>query len=413
MHPKIVPAFVAAFLLHTSLVAQAASPTSAPKPVAAADVVELSPFTVSTNNDLGYAAENPLAGSRLNTKLRDTASSVSVFTKEFLDDLAITDIAHLLEFSVNSEMDTNSQGASSEQNRIIGGHALFAGIQIRGLLASIGMDYFTSITPTDPYRVGRFEDARGPNSILFGIGAPGGLLNQSSKIAETHRDTAAIRYGLGSWSRQRLEVDANKVIVKNKIAVSVAALHQENGGWRAFDFQDKRRIFGSVTWRPIRSVTLTAMGEVGRDINAIVRSFSDADEVLAWYDNRQALGVSAVSFVPNNTVPTAAQQLVGVVGRDGAVGGTAHRYVYIENDHTIFDAIGTFFTGSYNTAAVRAPDGARGITAPVLRIHDPKFYPLNGNAVGPGMFRDQDLHNYTFTADWQPTRNVIFNLAHN
>ncbi len=414
MHPKIRAAFLlTSLLLPASLVAQAVAAVSPPKPDPKTEVVELSPFVVNTNNDLGYAAENTLAGSRLNTKLRDTASSVSVFTKEFLDDLAITDIAHLLEYSVNSEMDTNSQGASSEQNRIIGGHALFAGIQIRGLLASIGMDYFTSITPADPYRVGRFEDARGPNSILFGIGAPGGLLNQSSKIAETHRDTGAIRHSFGSWSRNRTEVDANRVVLKDKLAVSVAALHQENGGWRAFDFQDKDRVFGSVTWRPLRTVTFTAMGEVGRDINAVVRNFSDAEQVLAWYDNREALGVGAVTFTPNNTVPTAAQQLVGVVGRDGAVGGTAHRYTFIENDNTIFDAIGTFFTGSYNNAAVRAPDGTRGITAPTLRIHDPKFYPLNGNAVGPGMFRDQTLHNYTVTADWQPTRNLIFNVAHN
>ena len=76
----------------------------------------------------------------------------------------------------NSGSDTcrSEQGQSSEQNRIIGGHALFAGIQIRGLLASIGMDYFNSITPMDPYRAGRIDDARGPNSILFGIGQPGG-----------------------------------------------------------------------------------------------------------------------------------------------------------------------------------------------------------------------------------------------
>ena len=51
--------------------------------------------------------------------------------------------------------------------------------------------------------------------------------------------------------------------------------------------------------------------------------------------------------------------------------------------------------------------------AGALRLHDPGFYPLNANAVGPGMFRDQNLHNYTVTADWQPTRNLIFNLAHN
>ncbi len=414
MKPRPFVVSSLALLLSANLWAQTLAPVADPKPETKQEVIELSPFMVNTSGDLGYAAENTLAGSRLNTKLRDTASSVSVFTKEFLDDLAITDLSQLLEYTVNSEMDTNSQGASSEQNRIIGGHALFAGIQIRGLLASIGVDYFTSITPTDPYRVGRFEDARGPNSILFGIGAPGGLLNQSSKIAETHRDTGQIRYGMGSWSRSRLEVDANKVLIKNKLALSVAALHQDNGGWRAFDYQDKDRIFGSVTYRPLRSLTITAMGEVGRDVTAIVRNFGDAEQVLAWYDNRQASGVSAVTFTPNNTVPNAAMQALGVVGRDGAVAGTNHRLIYIENDGTIFDAIGTYVTGSYNNAAVRAPDGTRGVTvAGALRLRDPGFYPINGNAVGPGMFRDQDLRNYTVTADWQPTRSLIFNLAHN
>src|SRR5436190_550015 len=122
----------------SAVVAQTALPM--PPPVGKDGVVEMSPFSVNTSRDVGYQAENTLAGSRLNTPLRDTASSVSVFTKEFLDDVGITDLSHLLEYTVNSEMDTNSQGASSEQNRIIGGHALFSGIQIRGLLASIGMD---------------------------------------------------------------------------------------------------------------------------------------------------------------------------------------------------------------------------------------------------------------------------------
>lgn len=377
------------------------------------EVVELSPFMVNTSSDVGYVAENTLAGSRLNTRLRDTASSVSVFTKEFLDDAGITDIRELVEYSVNSEMDTNSQGASSEQNRIIGGHALNAGIQIRGLIASQGMDYFTSITPSDPYRVGRFEDSRGPNSILFGIGAPGGLLNQSSKIAVTHRDSANVRYGFGSYDRSRLEVDANKVLVKGKLAVSVAALDQENGGWRKFDFQDKERIFGSLTWRPDKALTFTVMGETGRDTNAVIRSFSEVEQVLAWYDNREARGVSAVTVVPTTAAPNAALQALGIVGRDGTRTGQNHRATYIENDGTVFDAIGTYLTGSYNTPAVRAPDGTPGSAGTALRIYDPSFYPLNGNAAGPGMFRDQKLTNYTISADWQPTRNLIFNLAHN
>lgn len=56
------------------------------------EVIELNPFTVNTTKDIGYLAENTLAGSRLNTKLRDTPAAVSVFTKEFIEDLGITDI---------------------------------------------------------------------------------------------------------------------------------------------------------------------------------------------------------------------------------------------------------------------------------------------------------------------------------
>ena len=42
------------------------------------------------------------------------------------------------------------------------------------------------------------------------IQVDGGLLNQTSKVAETHRNTAAVRHGAGSWGRQRFEVDANR-----------------------------------------------------------------------------------------------------------------------------------------------------------------------------------------------------------
>jgi hypothetical protein len=67
-----------AFSTAHSLRAQAVA--TAPPPATPEAVVELSPFTVNTSQDVGYLAENTLAGSRLNARLRDTAGSVSVFT---------------------------------------------------------------------------------------------------------------------------------------------------------------------------------------------------------------------------------------------------------------------------------------------------------------------------------------------
>ncbi|HEY1109877.1 MAG TPA: TonB-dependent receptor plug domain-containing protein [Opitutaceae bacterium] len=378
-----------------------------------ADVIEMSPFVVDMGRDTGYHAENTLAGSRLNTSLRDTASSVSVFTREFLDDTAITDVSELLKYSVNGEMFTNDNQPGFEQNPVINAQSLTPGVLIRGQTASLGMDYFTSIMPIDPYRAARFEDSRGPNSILFGIGSPGGIINQTSKIAQTGRDTAQARYSLGSWDRSRAEFDANKVLIKGKAAISIAALDQENGGWRDWDFQDKERLFGSVTLRPTRNLTFTAMGETGRDIGAVIRATVDSDSALAWYDNREARGVGAVTFTPNNTAPTAAMQALGVTARDVAASGNNHRVTYIENDGTIFDARGTFLTGSYNNAAVRHPDGTPGVTAGTLRIHDPRMFPLHLNAAGPGMNRQQSIRNMTLSLDWQVTRELSLNLAHN
>jgi len=407
-------ALTAAEIVHGQAVSPApASPSTAPAAPTPGEVVELSPFTVQTDRDLGYQAESSLAGSRLNTSLRDTASSISVFTQEFLDDTAITDISELLRYTVNAEMNTNENQAGTGQNPVVNAQSLTPSILNRGLTASLGLDYFTSILPTDPYRAGRIEDSRGPNSILFGVGAPGGLINQSSRIAAFTRDTAQLRYSSGSWDRNRSEINANKVLIKDKLAMSVAALDQENGGWRDWDFNDKERIFASIVVRPHRRLTLTAMGEIGRDINAVIRSTVDSDSALAWYDNREARGVTAVTFTPNNTLPNAAMQALGVTAREVAATGQNRRAIYIENDGTVFDARGTFLTGSYNNAAVRAPDGTPGVTTGGLRVNDERIYPRHINAAGPGMTREQSLRNMTLTADWQATRNLTFNLAHN
>jgi hypothetical protein len=392
-------------------VVPAAPPAAPASGQSAAEVVELSPFEVNTSKDLGYQAENTLAGSRLNSRLRDTAGSVSVFTKEFLDDLAITDLSGLLAYTVNSEMDTNEWQAGSGQNPMITGENLLNRTAIRGLAASQGMDYFTSITNVDPYRVGRFDDTRGPNSILFGVGAPGGLLNQTSKVANAYRDRASLRYGAGSWSRNRTEFDANKVLVKDRLAVAVAAVEQENGGWRQFDFQDKKRGFASVLVRPARPLTLQAMGETGRDRGAVMKTMPPSDEFLAWYDNRAARGVDAVTVAPTTTLPNASLVALGITARNGTSGGQNRRAMFIENNGAIFDAIGTYLTGTYNNAAVRAPDGTPGRTGSGLLINDPGFYPRWANAGGPGAFRDQRLHNYTLLADWQPVKTLVVNLA--
>src|SRR6476620_4722199 len=52
-----------------------------PKPE---DIVELTPFTVTSSGDRGYQAQSSLGGSRLKTDLKNIAAPTTAFTAQFL-----------------------------------------------------------------------------------------------------------------------------------------------------------------------------------------------------------------------------------------------------------------------------------------------------------------------------------------
>ena len=63
----------------------------------------------------GYQAANTLAGSRLNTSLKDTAASVSIMTEEFLKDIGAISLDEAINFGNNVEPDY--MNANNEQWR--------------------------------------------------------------------------------------------------------------------------------------------------------------------------------------------------------------------------------------------------------------------------------------------------------
>ncbi|HWA10365.1 MAG TPA: von Willebrand factor type A domain-containing protein [Opitutaceae bacterium] len=66
------------------------------------DTVTLSPFEVNASKDTGYYAQNTLSGTRLNTKIEDRSSSISVVTKQQLSDARALDIADVFTYQRNA-----------------------------------------------------------------------------------------------------------------------------------------------------------------------------------------------------------------------------------------------------------------------------------------------------------------------
>src|SRR3954468_22378428 len=84
------------------LAAQTTAPATQSKPDD--DVIQLSPFEVSSRKDTGYQATETLAGTRIRTDLKDVASSIQIITPEFLQDVGATNSGTLLQYTTNGEV---------------------------------------------------------------------------------------------------------------------------------------------------------------------------------------------------------------------------------------------------------------------------------------------------------------------
>ncbi|HWL17303.1 MAG TPA: hypothetical protein VNR00_16975, partial [Opitutus sp.] len=82
--------------------------TAAPAPATTTnqeeeDLIVLSPFTVDASKDKGYFAQNTLAGSRMRMNLSDLGASISVVTKQQMEDTASVDINDVFRYEINTE----------------------------------------------------------------------------------------------------------------------------------------------------------------------------------------------------------------------------------------------------------------------------------------------------------------------
>jgi outer membrane receptor protein involved in Fe transport len=216
-------------------------------------VFELSPFVVDTSRDQGYSASETLAGSRVRTDLRDLATATSVVTEEFMEDVGATSSKDLLVYTTNTEVGGGSGNFSGVGNTE-GSVELLApphnNTRVRGLdRADNTRGFFLTDIPWDGYNTDRVEIQRGPNSILFGVGSPAGIINTNLRPA-SFRDRGRLQNRIDEEGSLRWVFDYNKELVDDVLAVRFAALddHQKYQQEPAYD-RDKR-IYGAVSFNP-------------------------------------------------------------------------------------------------------------------------------------------------------------------
>ena len=276
---KITALFILLILSHSMGFAQSAEQAED----ADEEIFELSPFTVDASGDTGYYASSTLAGTRLNSSLQDIAASITVITPEFMDDIGATDIETAMVYVAGVETDlvTNTSavtGGYLEANPNPGNN------RVRGLSrADVTMDFFqVGNGNLDRYNIERITLVRGPNSVLFGLGSPAGILDYTTKKAYFDNNAGELRIMLDSFGSLRTTIDYNQILSEDRLAVRILGL-RERGKFqfdRAFDNDD--RIFLALTAKPFQSTTIRLGIEDGSNKARRARFSPPQDNITGW-----------------------------------------------------------------------------------------------------------------------------------
>lgn len=266
------------------------------------EVIELSPFVTTASSDKGYVATSSLAGSRVNTPLKEIAAQIDVMTLEFLSDIGATNMEEAVAFTTNN-------GGANEQNTGPNDGTLNtrAGGRARGFDAiTQSADFYATNLPSEFYNVERVTIANGPQSILFGLGNAGGAIDISTKRG-LMRNRHEVTFRADNNGSFRSTVDFNRQIVPQKLALRVAAVSNDAKTYVEDAANHQKRVFGGVTWKPFRRTTVRLSAERVSQRASPASNYLAYDFVTPWIAAGRPLYDNSVG---NATVTAAAYPLL-------------------------------------------------------------------------------------------------------
>jgi hypothetical protein len=254
----------------------AQAPTTSTTP-SGEQVTTLTPFSVDVSKDSGYFAENTLAGSRLNTNIGDLAASITVVTKQQMQDTASLDINDVFRYEAGTEGSstytpfvTDGRGVAKDT---IAGYSLgnngdtttnAQSNRVRGIGApdaSLNNYPVNNRIPFDSYNVQSIEITRGPNSLLFGLGSAAGIVNQTVAQADVTKNSGEVSLRTDQNASFRTSLAINKVLVKDKLAIYGAFLYNNQQFERKPSRDLTRREYGAFTYKPFKNTIIRGFAE--------------------------------------------------------------------------------------------------------------------------------------------------------
>lgn len=168
----------------------------------------------------GYVADTARTATRTDTPLHDVPQSITVITTELMRDQAATGLMETMRYVPGIGI---AQGEGNRDTPVFRGTSSTSDFFVDGVRDDV--QYIR-----DTYNIERVEALKGPNSMIFGRGGSGGVVNRVTRQADrdTHRE---LSLQLGSWDRTRGTVDLGQPL-GDAASFRVNALYEDSESHR-------------------------------------------------------------------------------------------------------------------------------------------------------------------------------------
>lgn len=176
--------------------------------------------------DFGYVGQHSLTATKTDTPVSETPRSVSIVTREQMNDRAALSISDALRYTPG--LQSGFYGEDNKQDWFIvrGFKQANNGLYRDGTRVYSSGFYSWQI---DPFTLERVEILRGPSSVLYGQTPPGGVINVVSKRPQYY-DHGAIGVEYGTWDNRTVGLDVGGPLGEgNNMAYRLLAYAGENG----------------------------------------------------------------------------------------------------------------------------------------------------------------------------------------
>ena len=238
----------------------------------------------------GYFAGRMSTATKTNTPILDIPQSVTVLTRQQLDDRNSLALENALTYVPGV---TVAQGERNRDQITIRGQNTTADFYIDGIRDDA--EYYR-----DLYNIQAVEVLKGPSALIFGRGGGGGVVNRVTKKADGETINE-LRVVGGSFGRKRVTADFGRAIT-DTIAVRLNALYEHSYGYRDFDKLERWGVNPALTWKPFENTFVLFNYEHFRDRRT-------ADRGVPSFGGFQFLGEN---IYPGYPLPTPRSAFFGV-----------------------------------------------------------------------------------------------------